>query len=342
MKNSAPEIQAYLTPYKYSEPVLVGSGKEGAFDEKSVDIPFVFRHQDKFYMMYTGYDGKGYQTALATSDDLLHWSHKGVILERLPEDSSRWDRVGVAATWIIKESDNLYDVPRLKKVDGKYWLVYHSYPSTGYEAGPAQISLAWCEDEELLTWHRLENPVFSPEDGADWEKGGLYKACIIEHEGTWYMFYNAKDTQKRWIEQTGMAKSKDLFHWERCPENPVLKVRPAESWCSRFLSDPYIVKDGDTFLNFFFGYDGKVFKHAQDGLALSKDLVHWDQVEEPIVPSGEAGTIDEGHAHKASIFYYEGTLYHFYCATRPWKEGDPTRIFDEFRTIAVAASKPFQ
>lgn len=341
MKNSAPEIQAYLTPYKYSEPVLTGSGAEGAFDEKSVDIPFVFRHQNQFYMMYTGYDGKGYQTALATSDDLLHWKHKGVILGRLPEDSPRWDRVGAAGTWIIKESDNLYDVPRLKKVDGKYWLVYHSYPSVGYEAGPAQISLAWCEDEELLDWHRLEKPVFSPEDGGEWEQGGLYKACIIEHEGTWYMFYNAKDTQKRWIEQTGMAKSKDLMHWERCPENPILKVRPEESWCSRFLSDPYIVKDGDTFLNFFFGYDGKVFKHAQDGLALSKDLVHWEQVEEPIVPNGEEGAIDEGHAHKAAIFYYEGRLYHFYCATRPWREGDPTKIFEEFRTIAVASNQPF-
>lgn len=340
MKNSAPEIQKYLTPYKYPEPVLVGSGKEGAFDEKSVDIPFVFRHNHQFYMMYTGYDGKGYQTALATSDDLLHWTHKGIIMGRLPEDSPRWDRVGAAATWIIKESDNLYDVPRLRKVDGKYWLVYHSYPSVGYEAGPAEISLAWCEDEELLEWHRLEEPVFSCKDGADWEKGGLYKACIVQFDGIWYLFYNAKDTQKRWIEQTGMAKSKDLFHWERCPENPVLKVRPPEAWCSRFLSDPYIVKDGDTYLNFFFGYDGKVYKNAQEGLALSKDLVHWEQVEEPIVPSGAPGDIDEGHAHKASIFYYDGTLYHFYCATRPWKEGDPTKIFEEFRTIAVAASKP--
>lgn len=341
MKNSAPEIQKYLTPYKYPEPVLVGSGVEGAYDACAVDVPFVFRHNDKFYMMHVGHDGKGYQTALAVSDDLLHWTHKGVILERLPEDSDRWDKVGAAGTWIIKESDNFEDVPTLKKIDGKYWMVYHSYPQTGYEAGPAEIGLAWCEDEELMEWHRLDKPVYSYKDGDDWEKGGLYKACIVEFDGTYYMFYNAKDTQKRWIEQTGMAKSKDLLHWERCKENPVVPITP-DAWCSRFLSDPYILKDGDTYLNFFFGYDGKVYKHAQDGLALSKDLVHWNKVEEPIIPSGAEGEIDEGHAHKASIVNYNGTLYHFYCATRPWKEGDATKIFNEFRTIAVAANKPFK
>ncbi len=346
IKNDDPRIQKYLTPYKYGEPVLTGSGVEGAFDELSVDCPFVFLHNDRFFMMYVGYDGKGYQTALATSEDLLHWEHYAVILSRKEENSS-WDWVGAAATWIIKKSDNLYDTPQLRKIDGKYWLVYHSYPSSGYEAGPAEISLAWCEDEDLKTWHRLDKPVFSWKDGEDWEKGGLYKAGIIQHEGTWYLFYNAKDTQKRWIEQTGMAMSKDLMTWERCKENPVVPVTEGEAWDSRFLSDPYVVKDGDIWCDFFFGYDGKVYKHAQDGLALSDDLIHWEKVANPIVPSGAEGEIDEGHAHKASIFYYEGRLYHFYCATRLWREGDPTRLFasakyaGEFRTIAVASDKPF-
>ncbi len=77
-----PKIQKYLTPYRYEKPVLHGSGILGAFDEKAVDIPFVFWHQNKYYMLYTGFDGKGYQSALATSDDLLHWEHKGVILKR--------------------------------------------------------------------------------------------------------------------------------------------------------------------------------------------------------------------------------------------------------------------
>jgi predicted GH43/DUF377 family glycosyl hydrolase len=302
-----------------------------------VDIPFVFRHNDQFYMLYTGYDGKGYQSALAASDDLLHWTPKGVILGRDLE-SDRWDRVGAAATWMIKESDNLYDIPRLRKVDGKYWLVYHSYPMSGYEEGPAEIGMAWCEDEELMEWHRMDAPVYSWKDGEEWERGGLYKACIISHNDTWYMFYNAKNTDKRWIEQTGLATSKDLIHWTRCEKNPVLRITP-EAWDGRFLSDPYIVKDKDHWVNFYFGYN---YNHAQEGLAISHNLEDWEKVEEPILTHGKEGELDAGHAHKASVLYYEGTLYHFYCATRPYREGDRTKIWNEFRTIAVAASKPFK
>lgn len=329
-------VKPYLTPYKYPDPVLVGSGKVGAFDEKSVDIPFVFQHNNQFYMLYTGYDGKGYQSALAVSDDLLNWTPKGVILERMLE-SDRWDKVGAAATWMIKESDNLYDVPRLKKVDGKYWLVYHSYPMSGYEEGPAEIGMAWCEDEELMEWHRLDKPVFSWKDGEEWEKGGLYKACIISHNDTWYMFYNAKNREERWIEETGLATSKDLMNWTRCEKNPILRVTP-DAWDGRFLSDPYIVKDGDKWVNFFFGYN---YNHAQEGLAFSDNLVDWEKVEEPIITYGKPGELDSGHAHKASIVYHEDTLYHFYCATRPYQEGDPTKIWEEFRTIVVATNKPF-
>lgn len=334
-KKPTDEIQKYLTPFKYKDPVLTGSGIKGAFDEQSVDIPFVFRHQERFYMLYTGFDGKGYQSALAVSDDLKNWEPKGVILGR-EKESSRWDKIGAAATWIIKESDNLYDTPTLKKVDGKYWMVYHSYPSSGYEEGPAEIGLAWCEDEELMNWHRLDNPVFSWKDGAEWESGGLYKACIIRHDEKWYMFYNAKNREPRWVEQTGAAVSEDLLHWKRLAEEPLLKITK-DAWDGRFVSDPYIVKDEDIWLNYYFGHN---VGHAQEGLALSENLTDWIKMEKPIITHGEVGEIDETHAHKASIFYYEGVLYHFYCAARPFKEGDRTKIYEEFRTIAVAASKP--
>lgn len=334
------KIQKYLTPYRYPQPVLHGSGREGAFDRMAVDIPFVFRHKDCFYMLYTGFDGEGYQSALAVSDDLLHWTHKGVILKRHME-SGRWDRVGGAATWMIKESDDLWEVPRLKKVDGKYWMVYHSYPGTGYESGPAEIGLAWTRDEELLDWHFPDKPVFSWRDGEEWEAGGLYKACIIQNDGLWYMFYNAKDREERWTEQTGMAWSRDLEHWTRCRENPVLRV-DRDSWDERFVSDPCIVKDGDVWVNFYFGY-GKMYgdghTHAQEGLALSRDLITWEKVREPILTCGEPGCIDSGHAHKASVVYYNGVLYHFYCGTRPSEEGDVAQANGEYRTICLACSR---
>ena len=46
------KIQKYLTPYRYEKPVLHGSGMLCAFDEKAVDIPFVFWHQNVLYVVY--------------------------------------------------------------------------------------------------------------------------------------------------------------------------------------------------------------------------------------------------------------------------------------------------
>lgn len=330
-------IDPYLTPYKLGRPVLTGSGIPGRFDERAVDCPFVFRHNDRFYMMYVGFDGTGYQTALATSDDLLHWEHAAVILRR--DEGSGWDSVNIAGTWILKEND-IGATPALKKWDGKYWLVYHAYPGAGYENGSAKIGIAWTDDESLLTWHRCPEPILTPEEGADWEQGGLYKECLVEHEGTFYLFYNAKNTNKgRWVEQTGVALSKDLKRWQRYENNPVLRVSP-DRWDSGFVSDPCVLRNPDKneWAMYFFGYN---YKQAQEGLALSNDLLSWTKYPDPILRVGEEGSIDAVFAHKPSVITHNGVLYHFYCACRKSREGDPTVNFGkEFRTISVAASQP--
>ena len=67
-----PEFDRYLTPHKFGRPVLTGSGTPGASDEKAVDCPFVFRHDDAFHKTFIRFDGQGYQTGLARSRDLLN------------------------------------------------------------------------------------------------------------------------------------------------------------------------------------------------------------------------------------------------------------------------------
>jgi alpha-L-rhamnosidase len=330
------DIATCLTPYKWKKPVLVGSGVTGAFDSHAVDCPFVFRHNDRFYMMYVGFDGTGYQTALAVSADLLNWQPLSTILTR-NENGNAWDSRNIAGTWMLRDND-MHGPGHLKKWNGKYWLAYHSYPGDGYEAGSAKIGLAWTEDESLLSWNRLDNPILVPEDGAEWERGGLYKECLVEHEGTFYLFYNAKDKDEgRWIEQTGLATSKDLLQWTRYEHNPVLQVTQG-AWDSGFASDPCVLRDGARWAMFYFGFD---YKAAQEGIALSDNLLDWRKHEEPIITIGEGDAIDSVFAHKPSIIAHNGILYHFYTACRRPMEGDATcNIFPEFRTIAVATSSP--
>lgn len=337
------DLAQYKTDIKYGKEVLGPSGIPGAYDEKAVDCPFVFYHNNQYYMMHVGFDGKGYQTGLAVSRDLLHWKKEAVIFRRGEQDG--WDKGGAAGMWILKEND-LHKRPALKKVDGKYWMIYHSYPDAGYEAGPAQIGLAFTEDESLYQWTRLDSPILSWKDGGAWEKAGLYKGCLIEYNGKYYMFYNAKDTEVwKWHEQIGMAVSDNMLEWKRVSEKPLI-CNTEFSWDSYFCADPCVFKNGSLWGMYYYGYDGE---HAQEGIAFSKDLYHWEKMKTPILKYGNEGEIDELHAHKPCVIEKDGNLYHFYCAVREGRESDkavnadPTREQGagktEYRCISVAVNQ---
>src|SRR3546814_19753206 len=64
------DIAPYRTPYKLERLIVTRSDDPEAFDSKFVDAPLVIRGPDRFYMYYYGFDGVGYQTGLAESDDL--------------------------------------------------------------------------------------------------------------------------------------------------------------------------------------------------------------------------------------------------------------------------------
>lgn len=322
----------YETLYKYGKPVVAPSGVSGTYNSVAVDCPFVFYHAGKTRMLHIGFNGKGYQTALSSSDDPISgFTLDGVVLRA--GEGGGWDSKNAAGVWILSETD--VNAPRtLKKYRGKYWMLYHAYPGEGYEVGPARMGLAWCEDDDLLRWTRLPEPVFIPEDGADWEKGGLYKGCIVPFKDRFYMFYNAKNIPspgKPWTEQTGVAVSDDLLSWKRYEKNPVLKVSP-DFVDSRFVSDPCVCRDGDDWLMFYFGFDGK---KAVDMLAYGNDPYAWTKAG-LLIDTGAPGELDSVYAHKPSVYAFGGVLYHYYCACAPDGTGG------EYRCITAAASRPFK
>jgi predicted GH43/DUF377 family glycosyl hydrolase len=307
--------------------MLAAAPEKDAFDSRSVDCPFVFAQDGLFYMTYIGYDGTGYQTGLASSRDLVSWRRMGCILKRDP--ASPVTRYNVAMNWIVRE-DPLRSPGALKKIRGRFLGVYHAYPNAGYESGPAVIGLCWSDGR--LRWE-LEEPFLRPRDGAAWERGGLYKPCLVEDRGTFYLFYNAKTAEGRWREQTGVAVSSDLKTWKRYEANPVIANGGPGSPDERFASDPCVLKDGDTWAVFYYGLDGK--GRARDLLALGKDPFHLEKANAILIDAGPPGSVDETYAHKPSVVWHEGALYHFYCAVSG-------RYPREVRGISVARSRPWK
>ena len=318
---------AYDTPYKWGKLVLAADPDPASFDSRAVDCPFVFHHEGKFHMTYLGFDGTGYQTGLASSTDLLHWTRRGCILRRDPANPIT--RYNIALNWILRDT-RLRSRGDLKKVNGRYLGVFHAYPNPGYEAGPAVIGLCWSAD--LLKWE-IGDICLRPEDGADWENGGLYKPCLIEHRGTYYLFYNAKNREKRWREQTGVATSTDLKTWRRYERNPIVRNGGAGSWDERFASDPCVMLDGRKWLLFYFGLDAQ--GKARDLLATGDSPFQMIKADRILIDVGPPASVDSVYAHKPSVIWHRGALLHYYCAVSG-------RGPDEVRGISVASSRPWE
>ncbi len=323
------------TPHAYPDLVLAPSHQSGAYDRLAIDAPFLFEHEGRAHLLHIGFDGIGYRTGLALSDDLLHWHKEGLILDRGPQGSPT--EFNVAMTWILRDND-LFGPSTLQRVGGRLLGTYHAYPAPGYEAGPAAIGLCWSDD--LYHWD-VEAPFLHAHDGASWERGGLYKSCLVHHEGVTYLFYNAKNRDHwPWLEQIGVAASTDLRRWTRHPANPILTVGPRGNWDDTFASDPCVLRVGDVWVMFYYGLcsaDG----HARNGVAFSHDLLHWEKSGEVLVDVGPEGAIDSRYAHKPGVLARDGVLYHYYCAVRPAAQGQPEPPeYGEIRGIGLRTSAP--
>ena len=321
------------TPNKFGELVVGPSFEAGAFDSHGTDCPFLFRHDGRFYMTFVGWDGIGYRTGLASSGDLRSWHKEGMIIDRGPEGSVT--RHNVALTSIMRENA-LWGSSELKCVNGRFVGTYHAYPGAGYEVGPAIIGL--CYSDNLLDWE-VGPAVLEPGSAGTWDGGGLYKSWLMEVDGTFYLFYNAKNQDRKpWIEQTGFATSSDLVSWTKSDLNPVLPIGAPGDFDDLYASDPCILLKDDTWIMFYFGYSSDT--HARDGFATSNDLTTWVKSGEILIDIGSPGSFDDKYAHKPGIIAHDGILYHFYCAVTQFPSRRLGEIeHTEIRGISVASSK---
>lgn len=319
------------TPYKYGL-ILTGTDKS-----KKLDCPTIFRKGDSWFMSYIVFDGRGYETWLAKSPDLLHWTTLGRMLsfsDTTGADSNRWD-ANQKAGYVGLEDLTWGGSYQLQQYKGKYWMSYFGGNTRGYEAGMLSEGMAFTSGDPSVPheWQRLDHPILTPKDTtvAWWDDHTMYKSWAVwdKHKFTGHpflLYYNANGDsldKRRGSERIGMAVSDDMIHWTRASRNPLL------DHLTGITGDPYIQKIGDLYVLFYFG----AFWHGTHGafnrFACSYDLIHWTDWTGPdLIESSEP--YDEVFAHKSFVVKYKGTVYHFYCAVD--KKGN--------RSIALATSKP--
>ncbi|MGS2739248.1 glycosylase [Sinomicrobium sp. M5D2P17] len=311
------------TPYKYGL-VMVPPN-----DSLKMDCPSIFRKDGKWYMTYLMYDGRGYETWLGESDDLLHWKEKGKIMSF--SDTTDWD-VNQKAGYIALQDYEWGGSYTWETYDDKYWMSYFGGDSRGYEAGILSIGMAYTEEspDEVHEWKRLSEPVLTPKDKevSWWDNSTMYKNSVIRDENRetgheFVMYYNARGDSinpARGAERIGMAVSDDMKHWERFGKDPVINHHKGIS------GDAYIQRINDVWVMFYFGAFWK--DGAFNRFAVSNDLIHWKDWEgEDLIRSSE--DYDNRFAHKSFVVKHDGIVYHFYCAVNKKDQ----------RGIAVATSK---
>jgi beta-galactosidase len=305
-----------------------------------MDCPTVFRKNGKWYMSYlvyngkSGKDGRGYETWLAESDDLLRWNTLGRILPFPPEGSGRWDenqRAGYVSL-IDHQWGGSYEP---QAFDGKYWLSYFGGAGRGYEQGRLEVGIAFTDSDitRAHEWQTQDRPILSPldDDRGWWESITQYKSSIVWDKNRtlgypFVLYYNAggvNPANNVKAERIGIALSNDMLHWHRYEGNPVVNHEEG------ITGDGVIQQIGDVYVMFYFGafWKNRPYK-AFNTFACSRDLIHWtDWAGDDLIFPTEA--YDNLFAHKSYVVKWKDVVYHFYCAVNEHDQ----------RGIAVATSQ---
>lgn len=304
------------TPFKY------GIVLKHPDSTKMIDSPTIFRKDSVWYMTYIVFDGQGYETWLAESDNLLNWKTRGKILSFT---DNTWDANQKAAYMSLVDINwgGNYNV---EKFQNKYWMSYLGGATKGYESGTLGIGLANSSSlSEVQEWRRLEKPVLLPNDKESrwFENKTIFKSLIIHDKNNltgypFVMYYNAKGDSAN-FESIGMAVSNDMISWKRLGSDPIITKQKG------ICGDAQIAKIKNLYVMFYFGAFWK--PGAFERFACSYDLMTWTdwKGEDLIAPSKD---YDEKYAHKPWVIKWNGIVYHFYNAVG--KNG---------RVIALATSK---
>ena len=119
-----------------------------------VEDPRLVKIGDTYYLTYTGYNKKDAQLCLATSQDLIHWDRKGVIL---PAYKGKWNVGWTKSGAIVPE-----------KIGGKYWMYWLGTAADKTD----QMGLAYSTD--LVHWtEALDTPVLP-------RRAGMFDSRVVE------------------------------------------------------------------------------------------------------------------------------------------------------------------
>ncbi len=140
---------------------------------------------------------------------------------------------------------------------------------------------------DLTNWTLLPDPLVRSAPGS-WDDLATWTGSIIRARDTWHLLYTGASTRDSGrIQRIGLATSRDLVHWERFGDQPVIEADPTwyelldlDVWNDQAWRDPWVIADpaGN-------GYHALITARRRSGPrdargvighAVSPDLIRWE------------------------------------------------------------------
>ena len=246
----SPDAQGPKGPFHWeasAEPVLT---RGNDWDSGDVLNPSVVKFQGQYRNLYSGYDGKTWNTGVATSSDGIHWTKQGktmgpdagngsalvvdgkilywyqtgspvqialdakIVLKTGPRGS--WDEIGVADPYVIERNGELY----------MYYL--------GMDRARRQ-RLGVARSHDGVAWEKLiSNPIMELGAPGAFDEVGLGEPAVWTSGGSYWMLFTGRARgEKRRI---GLAKSTDGISWTRQD----LIIEGQSDWDREVVCDPTV------------------------------------------------------------------------------------------------------
>lgn len=164
------------------------------------------------------------------------------------------------------------------------------------------------KSSNLKHWRKIKGEIITTGKNDDWDSDFLAHSYVFSDGEKFKMLYDGS-RKENWLEEIGLAESRDLVHWKKYEKNPIFKVGK-EWWEKRHVSRCCIYKEAESYYLFYAGHDGKV---ERIGIAKGKSLFNLKRVQkEPVLDLGKKGAWDDKSMSDPRVFKYKGKYIMFY------------------------------
>lgn len=242
-----------------ANPLFQGRGK-GHWDQHIRERGWILRDEKMWHMWYTGFEGGGgskgsiLKLGYATSSDGLRW-------KRYPGNPV-YDKSWVEDMMIVKQNGTYYmfaegkhDIAQLlTSPDGIRWTLVGPLDirltnGQPISKGPRGTPAAWFEDDtwylfyerrdlgiwlatskDTKVWKNVSDEPVIQLGPEKYDRLQIAVNQITKYNNTYYAYYHGSgDTNRPRLWTTNVAASKDLRHWTKYKNNPLLPEKDNKS-----------------------------------------------------------------------------------------------------------------